>query len=146
MWWKLQIWLSRGLSMVARSSSVSASSSRPCHSVLKPLREIGLRETRIELQRDIENGQRFVILLGQAQRAPERALAKAIELVERTECRVWRSAVSSRAGAILWLVAERALHIDIAERAVAARKIRIGVDGALEIGFGRVEPRRREPP
>ena len=31
-----EIWLSRGLSMVARSSSVSASISRPCHSMLKP--------------------------------------------------------------------------------------------------------------
>jgi hypothetical protein len=48
--------------------------------------------------------------------------------------------------AILWLIDERALQVDVAERTMAARKIRIGIDRALEIGFGRVEPRRGKPP
>src|SRR6185369_17971400 len=50
---------------------------------VEPLGEIGLRKTRIELQRYVERCQRLVVLMGQAQGASERAMAETIELVER---------------------------------------------------------------
>ena len=51
---------------------------------VEPLGEIGLRKTRIELQRYVERCQRLVVLMGQAQSASERAVAETIELVSAT--------------------------------------------------------------
>ena len=50
---------------------------------VEPLGEIGLRKTWIELQRYVERRQRLVVLMGHAQDTSERAVAKAIEFVER---------------------------------------------------------------
>ena len=90
--------------------------------------------------------QRFVILMGRAQDSSERAVAKAIEVIERHRMTPLAQRRFQSRRAIFRLVDKRALQIDVAERAMAACEIRIGVDRALEIGFGRVEPRRGKPP
>ena len=118
----------------------------PVPEQVEPLREIGLRKAWIELERYIERRQRFVILMGHAQDSSERAVAKTIELIERDRMTPLAQRRFQPRRAIFRLVDERALQIDVAERAMAARKIRIGGDRALEIGFGQVEPRRGKPP
>ena len=113
---------------------------------VEPLGEIGLRKAWIELERHIERCQRFVILMGQAQGASKCAVAKAIELIECDRMAPLAQRRFQPRRAISGLVDKRALQIDVAERTMAACKVRVGVDRALEIGFGRVEPRRGKPP
>ena len=129
------MWLSRGLSMVARSSSVSASSLPPVPEQVEPLGEIGLRKAWIELQGYIERRQRFVILMGHAQGSSERAVAKTIKLIERHRMtRLAQRRFQSRR-AIFRLVNKGALQIDVAESAMAACEIRIGVRSHAENRF-----------
>ena len=73
-------------------------------------------------------------------------MTKAIEVVERYggACLAQRRFQSRRA--IPGIVIQRALNIDVGERAVAAGKIRIGFDRAPEIGLRLVEPRCGESP
>ena len=103
---------------------------------VEPLGEIGLRKTRIELQRYVERCQRLVVLMGQAQSASERAVAETIELVERHRMAPLAQRGFQPRRAIFRFVNERALQIDVAERAMAARKIRIGGNRPLKIVFG----------
>ena len=102
---------------------------------VEPLGEIGLRKTWIELQRYVERRQCLVVLMGQAQSASERAVAETIELVERHRMAPLAQRGFQPRRAILRFVDERALDIDVAERAMAARKIRIGGNRPLKIGF-----------
>ena len=88
---------------------------------VKPLGEIGLRKTRIEFQRYVERCQRLVVLMGQAQSASERAVAETVELVERHRMVPLAQRRFQPRRAIFRFVNERALQVDIAERAVAAR-------------------------
>ena len=95
---------------------------------VEPLGEVGLCKARIELHRYVERCQRLIVLMRQAQGASERAVAEAIELVERHRMTPLTQRRFQPARAIFRFVNERALDIDVAERAVAAREIWIGVD------------------
>ena len=97
-------------------------------------------------QRYVERCQRLVVLMGQAQSASERAVAETVELVERHRMVPLAQRRFQPRRAIFRFVNERALQIDVAERAMAARKIRIGRNRPLKIAFGRVKSRRGEAP
>ena len=111
----------------------------PIPEQIEPLGEIGLRKAWVELQRYVERCQRLVVLMAQAQSPSERAVAETIELVERHRMAPLAQRGFQPRRAIFRLVNERALHIDVAERAMAARKIRIGRNRPLKIAFGRVQ-------
>ena len=113
---------------------------------VESLREICLRKAWIELQGNIDRRQRLVILMGHAQDPSERAVTETIESIERDCMTPLAQRRFQPRRAIVRIVKEGALQIDVAESAMAGRKIRICCDSALKIGFGQVEPRRSKSP
>ena len=73
-------------------------------------------------------------------------MAKAIKVIERYgEARLPQCSFQTR-GAVFRIVIKRTLNIDVAERSMAASKLRICCDRSLKIGLRRVETWRGKSP
>src|SRR5829696_1591005 len=132
---------------VARTEHGSPVEQRLCFDLppvpqqIEPLGKISLRKAWIEFNRYIDGRQRLVILTAQAQRAPEGAVTKTIEVVERHGGTCLPQCRFKPRRANLGIVIQRALDVDVGECAMAAGEIRICFDRALKIALGLIEPR-----
>src|SRR5262249_31735861 len=113
---------------------------------IESLGKIALREAGIELQRQIDSRERFVIPMRQAKSPTKYAMAKTIKVVERArKTRLLQRGFQPRRP-ILRFIDKGALHVHIAQCTVTARELRICRYRAFEISFGLIKPRSGKSP